>query len=193
MFVVPFFAEQPVTCCVHVEILLINSEVVSIYLQMNKKCSASQNTGFWCTKRSNILISQYLHKFSQSLAINVWQQVGTTLARSIMACTTLSPSQSPIEPPTWTKSSTTMPVLSLHLLQPAFPYIWEQSAECGLDKVGRGHLLVYAMVELFLPFIVVITCILGLKNSLTLKWSLLDSLTLEMNFVLVWKALQGLV
>ena len=105
MFVVPFFAEQPVTCRVHVEILLINSEVVSIYLQMNKKCSASQNTGFWCTKRSNILISQYLHKFSQSLAINVWQQVGTTLARSIMACTTLSPSQSPIEPPTWTKSS----------------------------------------------------------------------------------------
>ena len=49
------------------------------------------------------------------------------------------------------------------------------------------------MVELFLPLIVVITCIFGLKNSLTLKWSLLDSLTLEMNFVLVWKALQGLV
>ena len=41
--------------------------------------------------------------------------------------------------------------------------------------------------------VVVITCILGLKNSLTLKWSLLDSLTLEMNFVLVWKALQGSV
>ena len=41
--------------------------------------------------------------------------------------------------------------------------------------------------------VVVITCILGLKNSLTLKWSLLDSLTLEINFVLVWKALQGLV
>ena len=39
--------------------------------------------------------------------------------------------------------------------------------------------------------VVVITCILGLKNSLTLKWSSLDSLTLEINFVLVWKALQG--
>ena len=52
---------------------------------------------------------------------------------------------------------------------------------------------VYVMVLLILPLIVVITCNLGLKNSLTLKWSLLDSLTLEINFVLVWKALQGLV
>ena len=143
LFVVPFFSPNSLlTCCVHVEILLMNSEVANIFLHMNKKCMVSQNTGFWYTKKMkyfDFAISPV--KFNQSLAINAWQQVGTTLARSIMPCTTLSPSQSPIEPPTWTKSSTTMPVLSLHLLQPAFPYIWEQSAECGLDKVGRGHLL----------------------------------------------------
>ena len=42
----------------------------------------------------------------------------------------------------WGEINLAMSVLSIHLLQPPFTYIWEQSAESGLDKVGRGHLFV---------------------------------------------------
>ena len=72
LFVVPFFSPNSLlTCCVHVEILLMNSEVANIFLHMNKKCMVSQNTGFWYTKKMkyfDFAISPV--KFNQSLAIN---------------------------------------------------------------------------------------------------------------------------
>ena len=102
---------------------------------------------------------------------------------------TLNPSQSPIEPPTWETSG----LNQVDLFCVMFTNSASRARSCLSHEVDISSVQTSDSKVLIVGLTksVIVIAISGMKNNFTMNFVLLLSLTLEMNFVRVWKTLHG--